>query len=225
MLRTPDGHGQLELIKFHTPPATTAEPNAPVNTLGIRRIMFSVDDIEDVLCPSPGLGAELVGEVVQYEDKYLLCSCAARKASSSHFQRSSPEAFEGGHNPDDNTRTSATRRPCRPNRPPGAERNRIRPRPLRIGTSACAGRRSLANSLKHAEASQVEVTLERSNGSMHISIRDDGRGFDKADSDGHGLANLSERLAALGGRLDVTTSPGQGTIVSALFALTEDGEG
>jgi catechol 2,3-dioxygenase-like lactoylglutathione lyase family enzyme len=73
MLKTPDGHGRLELIKFHAPPATTAEPNAPVNTLGIRRIMFAVDDIEDVLARLRGHGAELVGEVVQYEDKYLLC--------------------------------------------------------------------------------------------------------------------------------------------------------
>jgi len=73
MLRTPDGHSRLELIKFHTPPATTAEPNAPVNTLGIRRIMFAVDDIEEVLARLQAQGAELVGEVVQYEDKYLLC--------------------------------------------------------------------------------------------------------------------------------------------------------
>jgi catechol 2,3-dioxygenase-like lactoylglutathione lyase family enzyme len=73
MMRTPDGHGRLELSKFHTPPATTAEPNAPVNTLGIRRIMFAVDDIEDVLARLQAHGAELVGEVVQYEDEYLLC--------------------------------------------------------------------------------------------------------------------------------------------------------
>ncbi len=73
MMRTPDGHGRLELIKFHTPPATTAEPNAPVNTLGIRRIMFAVEDIEDVLARLQARGAELVGEVVQYEDKYRLC--------------------------------------------------------------------------------------------------------------------------------------------------------
>ena len=84
---------------------------------------------------------------------------------------------------------------------------------------------SLANSLKHAEASQVEVTLERSDGSLHITVHDDGKGFDGAASDGHGLANLSERLAALDGRLDVTTSPGQGTTVSATFALTGAGEG
>jgi len=73
MLRTPDGHGRLELSKFHTPPATTVEPNAPVNTLGIRRIMFAVDDIEGVLARLQSLGATLVGEVVQYEDQYLLC--------------------------------------------------------------------------------------------------------------------------------------------------------
>ena len=73
MLKTPDGHVRLELIKFHTPPATTAEPNAPVNTLGIRRIMFAVEAIEDVLARLRGHGAELVGEVVQYEDKYRLC--------------------------------------------------------------------------------------------------------------------------------------------------------
>ena len=73
MMRTPDGHSRLELTKFHTPPATTAEPNAPVNTLGIRRIMFAVDDIEVVLARLQAHGAELVGEVVQYEDSYRLC--------------------------------------------------------------------------------------------------------------------------------------------------------
>jgi catechol 2,3-dioxygenase-like lactoylglutathione lyase family enzyme len=73
MMRTPDGHGRLELCKFHAPTATTAEPNAPVNTLGIRRIMFAVDDIEDVLARLRAHGAGLVGEVVQYEDAYLLC--------------------------------------------------------------------------------------------------------------------------------------------------------
>jgi catechol 2,3-dioxygenase-like lactoylglutathione lyase family enzyme len=73
MLRTPDGHSRLELSKFHTPPAATAEPNAPVNTLGIRRIMFAVEDIEDVLARLQAHGAALVGEVVQYEDSYRLC--------------------------------------------------------------------------------------------------------------------------------------------------------
>ena len=73
MMRTPDGHSRLELTRFHTPPATTAEPNAPVNTLGIRRIMFAVEDIEDVLARLQANGAELVGEVVQYEDSYRLC--------------------------------------------------------------------------------------------------------------------------------------------------------
>jgi catechol 2,3-dioxygenase-like lactoylglutathione lyase family enzyme len=73
MMRAPDGNCRLELTKFHAPPATTVEPNAPVNTLGIRRIMFSVEDIEDVLARLQAKGAELVGEVVQYEDSYRLC--------------------------------------------------------------------------------------------------------------------------------------------------------
>jgi catechol 2,3-dioxygenase-like lactoylglutathione lyase family enzyme len=73
MVRTPDGHGRLELTKFHTPTAVSAEPNAPANTLGIRRIMFAVDDIEDVLARLHAHGAELVGEVEQYEDSYRLC--------------------------------------------------------------------------------------------------------------------------------------------------------
>ena len=73
MMRTPDGHG-IELDKFHTPPAVRAEPeDAPVNTLGIRRIMFAVDDIEAVLARVLAHGGELVGEVVQYEDSYRLC--------------------------------------------------------------------------------------------------------------------------------------------------------
>jgi catechol 2,3-dioxygenase-like lactoylglutathione lyase family enzyme len=73
MLRTPDGHGRLELIKFHTPTAGTAEPNAAVNTLGIRRIMFAVDDLDDVLARVQARGGALVGEGVQYEDTYRLC--------------------------------------------------------------------------------------------------------------------------------------------------------
>jgi catechol 2,3-dioxygenase-like lactoylglutathione lyase family enzyme len=73
MVRTPDGHSRLELTKFHRPAATTAEPNAPANTLGIRKLMFAVDDIDDVLARLRTHGAELVGEVAQYEDIYRLC--------------------------------------------------------------------------------------------------------------------------------------------------------
>jgi catechol 2,3-dioxygenase-like lactoylglutathione lyase family enzyme len=73
-LRTPDGHGRVELDKFHTPAAVKAEPkNTPVNALGIRRIMFAVDDIDDVLARLRTHGAELIGEVIQYEDTYRLC--------------------------------------------------------------------------------------------------------------------------------------------------------
>src|SRR5262245_40172114 len=74
MMRTPDGHGRVELSKFHTPPAVKAEPeHAPANTLGIRRIMFAVDDLDDVVARLRNHGAELVGEIAQYEDMYRLC--------------------------------------------------------------------------------------------------------------------------------------------------------
>ena len=74
MMRTPDGHGRVELTKFHTPPAISSEPkNAPANTLGIRRIMFTVDDIDDVIARLRTHGAELVGELAQYEESYRLC--------------------------------------------------------------------------------------------------------------------------------------------------------
>lgn len=74
MMRTPDGHGRIELDKFHTPAAVRTEPkNTPVNTLGIRRIMFAVDDIEDVLARLRAHGAELIGEITQFEDMYRLC--------------------------------------------------------------------------------------------------------------------------------------------------------
>jgi catechol 2,3-dioxygenase-like lactoylglutathione lyase family enzyme len=74
MMRTPDGHSRVELTKFHTPPAVRAEPeSAPANTLGIRRIMFAVDDIDDVVARLRSHGAELVGEIAQYEDIYRLC--------------------------------------------------------------------------------------------------------------------------------------------------------
>jgi len=73
-MRTPDGRGRVELTKFHTPPAVRTEPeNAPVNALGIRRIMFTVDDIDDVVARLRGHGAELVGEIAQYKDIYRLC--------------------------------------------------------------------------------------------------------------------------------------------------------
>jgi catechol 2,3-dioxygenase-like lactoylglutathione lyase family enzyme len=74
MLRTPDGHGRVELAMFHAPKAISAGPaEAPANTLGIRRIMFAVDDIDDVVARLRRHGAELVGEVARYEDIYRLC--------------------------------------------------------------------------------------------------------------------------------------------------------
>ena len=74
LMRTPDGHSRIELMKFQRPTAVSAEPkNAPANTLGIRRIMFAVEDIDDVVARLRAHGAELVGELVQYENSYRLC--------------------------------------------------------------------------------------------------------------------------------------------------------
>jgi catechol 2,3-dioxygenase-like lactoylglutathione lyase family enzyme len=74
MMRTPDGHSRLELSKFHRPKSIRAEPkDAPVNALGLRRIMFAVDDLEDTVARLRKHGGEPLGEVTQYENMYLLC--------------------------------------------------------------------------------------------------------------------------------------------------------
>ena len=74
MMRTPDGHGRIELSKFHTPAAIRIGPqDTPSNALGIRRIMFAVQDIDDVVARLRRHGAELVGELAQYEELYRLC--------------------------------------------------------------------------------------------------------------------------------------------------------
>ena len=73
LMRTPDGHGRIELDKFHTPEAIRIGPeNVPVNALRIRRIMLAVDNIDDLVARLLAHGAELVGDVVQYEDAYRL---------------------------------------------------------------------------------------------------------------------------------------------------------
>lgn len=73
VMRTPDGHGRIELDKFHTPKAIRTGPEkTPVNELGLRRIMFAIDDIDAVIARLLAHGAELVGEVVQFEDVYRL---------------------------------------------------------------------------------------------------------------------------------------------------------
>ena len=73
MMRTPDGHSRLELSRFLTPPAVADHRNAPVNALGYLRVMFAVDDLDETLERLHKRGAQLVGEVVQYEDVYRLC--------------------------------------------------------------------------------------------------------------------------------------------------------
>ena len=74
MLGIPGGGTRIELARFHAPEAVRSGPvDAPANTLGVRRVMFAVDDIDDVVARLRGRGAELVGEVVPYEDVYRLC--------------------------------------------------------------------------------------------------------------------------------------------------------
>ena len=73
MLVTPDGHSRLELSRFLTPPVVADHRNAPVNALGYLRVMFTVDDIDETLVRLRRRGAQLVGEVVQYEELYRLC--------------------------------------------------------------------------------------------------------------------------------------------------------
>src|SRR5436309_3902644 len=74
MMRTPDGHGRLELSRFLAPPVVADHRNAPVNALGYLRVMFAVDDIDETLARLRKHGAELVSsEVVQYKDAYRLC--------------------------------------------------------------------------------------------------------------------------------------------------------
>jgi catechol 2,3-dioxygenase-like lactoylglutathione lyase family enzyme len=74
MMRTPDGHGRLELTRYDAPAASPPEPeHLPPNTLSLHRVMFAVDDIDDTLARLRTHGAELLGEVAQYEDRYRLC--------------------------------------------------------------------------------------------------------------------------------------------------------
>ena len=73
MMETPDGHGRVELAKFHAPPGPSGDAHAPANTPGIRHLTFAVDDIDAVVAGLRARGAELVGELERYEDSYRLC--------------------------------------------------------------------------------------------------------------------------------------------------------
>jgi catechol 2,3-dioxygenase-like lactoylglutathione lyase family enzyme len=73
MLQTPDGHGRIELAKFHTPSTDGGDQRAPANASGIRHVTFAVDDIDAVLARLRARGAELVGELGRYQDRYRLC--------------------------------------------------------------------------------------------------------------------------------------------------------
>jgi catechol 2,3-dioxygenase-like lactoylglutathione lyase family enzyme len=74
MMRTPDGHGRLELAKYHAPAAVGAGPKGPPpNTVGLHRVMFAVEDIDDTVLRLRAHGGELLGEIAQYQDRYRLC--------------------------------------------------------------------------------------------------------------------------------------------------------
>jgi catechol 2,3-dioxygenase-like lactoylglutathione lyase family enzyme len=73
MLQTPDGHGEIELVKFHSPPTQPGDSHAPANTPGLRHLAFLVEDIDAVVAGLQTRGAELVGELVRYENSYRLC--------------------------------------------------------------------------------------------------------------------------------------------------------
>src|SRR6266542_2854181 len=82
MVETPNGHGRLELTKFHAPSGRGGDRHAPANTPGIRHVAFAVDDIDAVVASLRARGAELVGEVERYEDSYRLCSARGREGFS-----------------------------------------------------------------------------------------------------------------------------------------------
>jgi catechol 2,3-dioxygenase-like lactoylglutathione lyase family enzyme len=73
MLRTPDGQGEIELVKFHSPPTRPGDPQAPSNAPGLRHLAFLVEDIDTVVAGLKARGTELVGELVRYENSYRLC--------------------------------------------------------------------------------------------------------------------------------------------------------
>ena len=73
IMETPDGHGRLELTKFHAPPGPAGDPRPPANAPGIRHLLFAVDDIDAAVADLQARGVELIGEVVRYEDSYRIC--------------------------------------------------------------------------------------------------------------------------------------------------------
>ena len=92
MMRTPDGHSRLELSRFLAPPVVADHRNAPVNALGYLRVMFAVDDLADTLARLRKHGAQLVDEVVRYEDVYRLCYIRGPKDFSSDWPSKSADA-------------------------------------------------------------------------------------------------------------------------------------
>ena len=148
MMRTPDGHSRLELSRFLTPPVVADHRNAPVNALGYLRVMFAVDDIDETLARLRKRGAQLVGEVVQYEDAYRLCYIRGPKDFSSGSPRNSAERVQ--------TRSFLSARPSA--WPPASTgSNRSPCRSTRSRASRIPKRRGVTSSVSSSQWSGVET--------------------------------------------------------------------
>ena len=91
IMQTPDGHGKLELVEFHSPPYEGENRHLPANAPGLRHVLFAVDDIDDVVARLQARGAEFVGTVEQYENVYRLCYIRGPAGSSSSWRRRSAD--------------------------------------------------------------------------------------------------------------------------------------
>ena len=117
MLQTPDGHGRLELTKFHTPSTDGGYQRAPANASGIRHVAFAVDDIDAVLARLRARGAELVGELGRYQDSYRLCYVPGTGSHQAHASASSGRELRAAH---------TARLPMRRTDRPACRQNQVR---------------------------------------------------------------------------------------------------
>ena len=159
MMRTPDGHSRLELTKYHAPAAVTVQTkNPPANTLGLHRIMFAVEDIDGVLARLRKHGAELFGEVAQYEQMYRLCYLRGPRASLSHWHSGLGEtvtlSFPRKRFLDDGVAHDTTMQA--PTRVSGRAVHETPPRALVVGSKICERSRS-----QKIDASQNQAKWRR----------------------------------------------------------------
>jgi catechol 2,3-dioxygenase-like lactoylglutathione lyase family enzyme len=152
MLRTPDGHGQIELDKFHAPAALPGvAKDAPVNTLGIRRIMFAVENLDDLLARLRAHGAEVVDQVVQYEDSYRLCYVRG------------PEGILIGLAEELGRPESETREP----KPARAKTRAAKTRTAKAGEAKARGSKTRATRDRQAKTSAAKTPKAKTRGAKH----------------------------------------------------------